>query len=111
MNRPWRRSAMREPVATHKDSRLFGAVCKELLASGIPVRFRAGGRSMQPNICDGDAVVVVPIRGGEARRGDVAFTQGADGLRVHRVLRWDSANGTVVTRSDTAHQNDGPVTT
>ena len=41
-----------------RDSPRFRAMCEALLSSGHRVRFQVRGLSMQPNLRDGDAVVV-----------------------------------------------------
>ena len=92
-----------------RDSRLFAAVCEALLESGHKVRFQAQGQSMQPNVLDGDEVVVAPANAEELRRGEVIFTEHAEGLRVHRVEVCDSTRGNVSTRSDTSMEVDAPV--
>ena len=65
-----------------RDSRQFAVVCEAALDDGLRVRFRADGRSMQPNVLDGDIVVVAPISAGKPRRGDIALTRGRPGIRV-----------------------------
>ncbi len=49
-----------KPVET-RDSLQFAVVCEAALDDGVRVRFRADGRSMQPNVLDGDTVVVAPF--------------------------------------------------
>ncbi|MGB2642846.1 MAG: C25 family cysteine peptidase [Candidatus Acidiferrum sp.] len=97
---------MRKPGSiVVRNSARFGEVCSALLEAGASVRFRANGLSMRPNILDNDAVVVVPVQAKDLRRGDVAFTRGADGFRVHRVAAADG-DRSVITRSDAAQGND-----
>ncbi|MGA8768750.1 MAG: S24/S26 family peptidase, partial [Candidatus Acidiferrales bacterium] len=72
-----------------RDSRQFAVVCEAALDGGLRVRFRADGRSMQPNVLDGDTVVVAPISAGKPRRGDIALTRGDRGFVLHRVIGWD----------------------
>ncbi len=100
---------MRElkPLET-RDSRQFAVVCEAALDGGLRVRFRADGRSMQPNVLDGDTVVVAPISAGKPKRGDIALTRGDAGFVLHRVIGWDSATGSIVTRGDAGQQNDAP---
>src|SRR5580693_3536765 len=87
------------------DSPRFRAMCEAVLAEGAQVRFRVSGMSMQPNLLDGDTVVVAPARENELRRGDVVLTEGKDGLRVHRFISEDAAGG-IVTRGDAGQEND-----
>ncbi len=90
-----------------RDSRVFSAMCEELLGRGLSVRFRANGRSMQPNILDGDALIVAPRIASDARRGEIALGRSAEGFRVHRVVessREDPRN--VITRGDAGLTND-----
>jgi uncharacterized repeat protein (TIGR01451 family) len=91
-----------------RDSLQFGVVCEAALGDGVRVRFRADGRSMQPNVLDGDTVVVAPISAGKPRRGDIALTRSDAGFVLHRVVGWDSATGSIVTRGDAGQQNDAP---
>src|SRR5580658_995998 len=91
-----------------KDSAAFSFLCGELLQRGAVVRFRANGSSMQPNILDGDKVVVASADSAEIARGDVALTQGPDGLRVHRLVYFDIAAAELLTRGDSGRENDRP---
>ncbi len=89
-----------------RDSAQFAAVCEAVLERGAKVRFRANGLSMRPNILNEDAVTVVPVEREELRIGDVALTQGVDGLRVHRVAFSDGATGEIITRADAGQEYD-----
>ncbi|MGA8013871.1 MAG: C25 family cysteine peptidase [Candidatus Acidiferrales bacterium] len=91
-----------------RDSRQFTVVCEAALDDGLRVRFRADGRSMQPNVLDGDTVVVAPISAGKPRRGDIALTRGDRGFVLHRVLGWDQLTGALITRGDAGRENDAP---
>jgi uncharacterized repeat protein (TIGR01451 family) len=91
-------------VLFRKDSRLFTELCASLLRRGHHVRFRVQGASMQPNLRDGDTVVVAPASVAELRSGDVAFVETSHGLRVHRVKQ--IANGAVTTQGDTGLESD-----
>ncbi len=98
---------MRERKAIQRrDSAQFAAACEALLERGAKVRFRANGRSMRPNILNEDAVIVAPTEQKELRRGDVAFTRGEKGFRVHRVRFCDGGVGEIVTRGDAGQEND-----
>jgi uncharacterized repeat protein (TIGR01451 family) len=89
-----------------RSSPQFAAICDALLQRGLKVRFRARGASMQPNILDGDAVVVAPAAGHELERGDVVLARGEDGFRVHRVVQEGSVAGQIITRGDAGREND-----
>jgi len=91
--------------------RRFAIVCEAALERGLRVRFRAHGRSMQPNLLDGDTVIVAPVSEGKLRRGDIALTRDFEGLLLHRVVGWDPVTKSVVTRGDSGQQNDPPAKT
>ncbi len=95
---------------TIRDSRTFVALCRDLLAQGFQVRFRASGASMQPNLADGDAITVAPSSSADLQRGDVLLTDGLEGLKVHRLVQHDEADGAFITRGDCGQENDLPVT-
>jgi uncharacterized repeat protein (TIGR01451 family) len=98
------------PLET-RNSPQFAVLCEAALDGGLRVRFRADGRSMQPNVLDGDTVVVAPISGAMPKRGDIALTRGQQGFVLHRVVGWDPATGGIVTRGDAGQQNDTPTAT
>ncbi|MGH9574107.1 MAG: C25 family cysteine peptidase [Candidatus Acidiferrales bacterium] len=82
-------------------------MCEELLGRGLNVRFRANGRSMQPNILDEDAVVVAPGVAASANRGEITLTHSGQGFRVHRVVENDHTHPRqVITRGDAGLMND-----
>jgi uncharacterized repeat protein (TIGR01451 family) len=90
-----------------RDSRQFAVVCEAALGESLRVRFRADGQSMQPNVLDGDTVVVAPISvAGAPVRGDIALTRGETGFVLHRVVAVDRVTGAIVTRGDAGQQND-----
>ena len=91
-------------VQVRRDSRLFTDLCAALLRRGHHVQFRAQGASMQPNLLDGDDVLVSPASAGELRPGDVAFVETSDGLRVHRVKQVSSES--ITTRGDAGIESD-----
>jgi hypothetical protein len=92
-----------------KDSRLFEELCAALLRRGNAVQFRVNGASMQPNLLDGDDVLVAPVNREELRRGDVVLARNDDGLRVHRVQSFAGRSGAPTISSDTGLNNDPPV--
>jgi uncharacterized repeat protein (TIGR01451 family) len=63
---------------------------------------------MRPNILDGDAVVLAPADTRQLRRGDLAFSQTSDGLRLHRVAALHLALGQFTTRGDAGLEHDPP---
>jgi uncharacterized repeat protein (TIGR01451 family) len=90
-----------------RDSRQFAVVCEAALGESLRVRFRADGQSMQPNVLDGDTVVVAPISvAGKPERGDIALTRGEGGFVLHRVVGVDAVTGAIITRGDAGQQND-----
>lgn len=90
-----------------RDSRQFAVVCEAALGESLRVRFRADGQSMQPNVLDGDTVVVAPIStAGRPQRGDIALTRGDGGFVLHRVVGFNAITGAIITRGDSGQQND-----
>ena len=87
------------------DSPRFGSMCEALLASGHAVRFHVRGLSMQPNLRDGDAVIVERVQQAELHRGDIVLSRDREGLRVHRLTSTNLPVG-LVTRGDTGLAND-----
>ena len=93
-----------------RDSRQFAVVCEAALGESLRVRFRADGQSMQPNVLDGDTVVIAPISAGKPQCGDIALTRGDRGFVLHRVVGFDAVTGAIVTRGDSGQANDPCVT-
>jgi uncharacterized repeat protein (TIGR01451 family) len=93
---------------TQRDSRKFAAVCSELISQGFRARFRARGKSMQPNIVEDDALLVAPASRASLRRGDVVLTQDSLGLKAHRVVRKNYLTEALITRGDSGQENDQP---
>ncbi len=89
------------------DSKLFAAVCEAALRAGARVRFRVNGKSMQPNVLDGDVVEIAATERGELKRGDIALTRSGARLLLHRAVRRDVATGGLVTRGDSTMADDG----
>jgi len=87
------------------DSPRFLAMCEAVLAAGSHVRFHVRGLSMQPNLLDGDKVVLAPASTKELRKGEIVLTQSADGLRVHRIVDAE-ASDRIVTRGDAGQESD-----
>jgi uncharacterized repeat protein (TIGR01451 family) len=91
-------------VPQRKDSRLFSELCAALLRRGHHVRFRVQGASMQPNLLDGDDVLLTPVAVSDLRPGDVAFVETSNGLRLHRVK--NVAPNSVTTQGDAGLEPD-----
>jgi len=81
-------------------------MCEAILADGSAIRFKARGLSMQPNILDGDVVLVAPVPFSELRTGEVVLTEAGEGLRLHRIVSIDRANRQVSTRGDASCEPD-----
>lgn len=89
-----------------KNSTQFEAACEAALKQGALVRFRANGQSMQPNVLDGDTVIVAPVAGKRLRRGDIVLARNGRGLLLHRVVGWHDRGGEAITRGDAGQQAD-----
>jgi signal peptidase len=90
----------------------FLNVSRELLDSGIPLRFQARGRSMYPLVKDGDILIVRPPGDREVNIGEVIFFRRPDGPPVaHRVIKIIDKTGgkLLVTRGDSLRYYDAPV--
>jgi uncharacterized repeat protein (TIGR01451 family) len=95
-------------IQVRRNSQLFAELCSAVLRRGHNVAFRVDGASMQPNLQDGDDIVVTPAQSSELHRGDVALVQNSEGMRVHRVVHGASAAEELLLRSDTALESDPP---
>src|SRR5271165_6373632 len=102
----WRRFVMCAREEVRKDSRLFAEMWAALVENGYEARFRAQGQSMQPNILEGDEVILAAATPDELAKGDVALIQNCDGFRLHRVAGKEAVTGNVITQSDTAFELD-----
>src|ERR1700674_2301210 len=87
------------------DSPRFRAMCEAVLSSGSQIRFQARGLSMQPNILDGDTVLVASAGKTDLQRGDIVLSHSADGFRVHRLISPQAVGG-LLTRGDAGQEND-----
>lgn len=85
---------------TRRDSRLFGELAGGLLHAGTPVRFRAEGLSMRPNLKGGELVTVEPLNRETLRCGDIVLTRGDLGFQAHRVVTLASGENAFETRGD-----------
>ncbi len=97
-------------VQVRKDSRLFVEICAAILRRGHQVKFSATGQSMQPNLLDGDTVLVAPIHVAPLQSGDIALVENSEGLRLHRVTQLSEEGSASLTCSDTGNSPD-PATT
>ena len=91
----------------------FASVVEGLLAEGVSVRFRAGGRSMTPTIDDGEVLIVAPAAAREVGVADVVFCQTGARAVAHRVLAIsrDAAGASQLTLcGDASLESDRPVT-
>ncbi|MFP5263707.1 MAG: signal peptidase I [Blastocatellia bacterium] len=84
---------------------------RQLLSRSLPVELRMSGGSMRPAIEDGDVVTIEPITDEPVRQGDIVLYHSRfDTAVIHRVVRVDkSAERSILTRGDSAAQNDLPV--
>ena len=101
MEPPWRRCLLRAPEKTsRRDSRLFSRLVADLLRSGVPVRFRAEGRSMSPSLQGGEFVTVEPVGEDSLSAGNIVLTDKSERLQAHRIVALPSGGPTLVTRGD-----------
>ena len=91
------------------DSPQFRAMSEAILASGAAIRFKARGLSMQPNLLDGDTVLVAPVPISDLKIGDVVLTEASQGLKLHRIVSIDCGKRQIITRGDASRENDFPV--
>ena len=92
------------------DSASFEALSRELLKRGMTVRFQARGASMAPSINDGQFVHVTAVIVSKLRKDDIVLTKGDKGFLMHRLVVAELDKNVFITRSDTAVENDPPVT-
>src|SRR5277367_1059979 len=91
------------------DSAKFEALSRELLRSGMGVRFEARGASMSPAIRDGEILYVTPVIVSKLRKDDIVLTKGHTGFRVHRLVVADQDKDLFITRGDCGQQDDPPL--
>jgi signal peptidase I len=91
--------------------RRFAEVTFDLLGSGQPVRFLVRGRSMHPEVRDGEMVTVRPVTAGEVKVGDIILYRAGDGALAHRVIRTEVRAGrpVFILRGDASVTSDEPV--
>jgi signal peptidase I len=96
-----------------ENTKRFVAISSDLLTRGYGVRFRAGGGSMRPAICDGDAITVKPVAVASLTPGRVVVYRRDDRLFAHRIVETGCNRGgddQVVLRGDAVGVCDAPVT-
>jgi phage repressor protein C with HTH and peptisase S24 domain len=86
-----------------RSTKLFRELSRSMLKDGFAIRFRAEGRSMFPEIRDGEDVTVAPAVDG-VRTGEVVLTDSGEGMIVHRLERMNSQS--VRTRGDSCLEPD-----
>src|SRR6266567_1503610 len=89
------------------ESKTFGDLADDLLASGLGFRFQAGGRSMLPLINDGEILHVQRANAATLKVGDIVlFRQGAK-FKAHRIIR--KQQDQFITRGDAGVDADGAI--
>jgi uncharacterized repeat protein (TIGR01451 family) len=83
-----------------RDSRLFGELVRDFLRAGTPVRFRAEGASMQPNLMGGELLTVAPVDPAAVRRGNIVLTHEGSSFKAHRVVSQGANHPCIETRGD-----------
>jgi uncharacterized repeat protein (TIGR01451 family) len=85
----------------------FSDLARELVAQGLDFRFQARGRSMWPEIKDGETLRVRAASEPELKVGDIVlFTDGAQ-LKAHRIIHRE--RNVFITRGDSGLDADGIV--
>ncbi len=92
-------------------SHAFDSLVRDLLESGLQVRFRAAGRSMAPAVSDGDVMTVAPVDPAEVAVGDVILCDTWRGPLAHRVTSVEARTGErrFVLRGDCSLEDDAPI--
>src|ERR1700722_1233550 len=88
------------------DSERFEALSRDLLKSGMGVRFQARGASMSPAIRDGEIVGVTPVIVSKLRKDDIVLANTNTGFRLHRIVFADHERDLFITRGDCGQAND-----
>ena len=83
------------PAASEPVDGLLPELIAELLDGGTRVRLDVGGVSMAPRLRNNDCVLIEPLKGTDARFGDlVLFRNSTGALILHRLLRrWRDCRG------------------
>ena len=90
-----------------RNSRLFGELAQHFLSAGTPVRFRAEGASMRPNLNGNELLTVAPVDPAAVVRGHVLLTRDGAQFKAHRVVSC-ARKSAIATRGD-AGWSDEPV--
>lgn len=75
------------PVLRSVSQNKFIEVTVDLLRTDVGTRFMATGGSMEPTICDGEAITVEPVLASRVRRGDIVLYEMDNRVIAHRVVR------------------------
>ena len=90
---------------TRRDSRLFGELAEKFLRQGRPVRFRAEGASMTPNLQDDEIVTITPVTSAAVQRGNILLTRDGQQFKTHRVVKVRADEDRIETRGDAGWTN------
>jgi uncharacterized repeat protein (TIGR01451 family) len=90
-------------------SQAFGELADELLAAGAGFRFQAKGRSMWPQIDDGEVLHVQQANAGRLKVGDIVLFRRGESreFKAHRIIRKQKDQFT--TRGDASSEADGAI--
>ncbi|HEX9637032.1 MAG TPA: S24/S26 family peptidase [Acidobacteriota bacterium] len=90
--------------------RLLPILCRDLLAAGYAVSFRARGTSMIPAIGCGERITVQPVDPKRLRRGHILLFRVAGRLLAHRLVSkrkgWSGDRTVFLSRGDAAWSHD-----
>ena len=87
-------------------SKEIAGFLKKTCEKGIPFKFTATGMSMSPFICDGDSLIIEPLKKIPAAGDIVAFINPARGyLIIHRVI--EKQNEQYLLKGDNVYSYDG----
>jgi uncharacterized repeat protein (TIGR01451 family) len=90
---------------TRRDSRLFGEIAERFLRGGMPVRFRAEGASMAPNLKDDEIVTITPVDPAAVQRGNIVLARDGAEFKAHRVVTTGASDERIETRGDAGWTN------
>jgi signal peptidase I len=85
----------------------FAEILKTLISEGLSIKFRAGGNSMFPFICDGDIITVSPVSTSPKIGDVVVLFSPLQILIVHRII--SKKKNLYFTKGDNAYSIDQPV--
>jgi uncharacterized repeat protein (TIGR01451 family) len=84
-----------------RDSRLFTRIVGDLLRSGVPVRFRAEGRSMVPTLEGAELLTVEPVSADALQAGNIVLTNAENRLQAHRIVSNSAGGPELAIKGDT----------